>query len=156
MNCVHREFQRMYLSSLHQQLEEEEEGRSNQCPPKFHHPHSHQVNQLSVSHKVSQPPLLVSSQLASSLLHLSSCLASQPVSSLLHLSPHQWWLQGNHSREVKVGGKGRGRERNKGNGRERGMERERKRGEEERVRREKEQMKKGKREREGMRELKSK
>ena len=122
----------MYLSSLHQQLEEEEEGRSNQCPPKFRHPHSHQVNQLSVSHKVSQPPLLVSSQLASSLLRLSSFLASQPVSSLLHLSPHQWWLQGNHSREVKVRGKGRGRERNKGNGRERGMERERKRGEEER------------------------
>ena len=79
------------MSSLHQQLEEEEEeeGRSNHCLPKFHHQHSNQVNQLSVSHKVSQPLLLVSSQLASSLLRLSSCLASQPVSSLLHLSRHQ-------------------------------------------------------------------
>ena len=45
----------MYLSSLHQQLEgEEEEGRSNHCLPTFRHLHSHQVNQLSVSRKVSQ------------------------------------------------------------------------------------------------------
>ena len=107
---MHREFQRMYLSSLHQQLEEEEkEGRSNHCLPKFCHLHSHQVNRLSVSRKVSQPQLLVSSHLASS--HLASHLASQPVSSLLRLSPHQWWLQGNHNREVKVREKGRGRER---------------------------------------------
>lgn len=105
----------MYLSSMHHLLEEEEEGKSSHCLPKFHHPHNHQVNQLSVSHKVSQPQLLVSSRLVSHLANqlasrLASCLASQPVSSQLSLNPHHpWWLQGSHNREVKVREEGRGR-----------------------------------------------
>lgn len=111
----------MYLSSMHHLLEEEEEeeGKNSHCLPQFRHPRSHQVNQLSVSHKVSQPQLLVSSHLVSHLVshlanqlasRLASRLASQPVSSQLSLSPHHpWWLQGNHSREVKVREEGRGR-----------------------------------------------
>ena len=121
----------MYLSSMHHLLEEEEEeeGKNSHRLPKFRHPRSHQVNQLSVSHKVSQPQLLVSqpqllvsqpqllvsSHLVSHLVshqanQLVSRLASQPVSSQLSLSPHHlWWLQGNHSREVKVREEGRGR-----------------------------------------------
>ena len=114
----------MYLSSMHHLLEEEEEGKNSHCLPKFRHPRSHQVNQLSVnqlsvSHKVSQPQLLVSSHLASHLANqlasrlasqLASRLASQQVSSQLSLSPHHpWWLQGNHSKEVKVREEGRGR-----------------------------------------------
>ena len=108
---------------MHHLLEEEEEGKSSHCLPKFHHPHNHQVNQLSVSHKVSQPQLLVSSRLVSHLANqlvshlanqlasrLASCLASQPVSSQLSLNPHHpWWLQGSHNREVKVREEGRGR-----------------------------------------------
>ena len=100
---------------MHHLLEEEEEGKSSHCLPKFHHPHNHQVNQLSVSHKVSQPQLLVSSHLASHLANqlasrLASRLASQPVSSQLSLNPHHpWWLQGSHNREVKVREEGRGR-----------------------------------------------
>lgn len=105
----------MYLSSMHHLLEEEEEEKSSHCLPKFHHPHNHQVNQLSVSHKVSQPQLLVSSRLVSHLANqlasrLASRLASQPVSSQLSLNPHHpWWLQGSHNREVKVREEGRGR-----------------------------------------------
>ena len=114
----------MYLSSMrHLLLEEEVEEENSHCLPKFRHPRSHQVNQLSVSHKVSQPQLLVSSHLVSHLAnqlasrlasrlasHLASHLASQSVSSQLSLSPHHpWWLQGNHSKEVKVREEGRGR-----------------------------------------------
>ena len=106
----------MYLSSMHHLLlEEEEEEENSHCLPKFRHLRSHQVNQLSVSHKVSQPQLLVSSRLVSHLAshlasRLASRLASQQVSSQLSLSPHHpWWLQGNHSKEVKVREEGRGR-----------------------------------------------
>lgn len=110
----------MYLSSMHHLLlEEEEEEENSHWLPKFRHLRSHQVNQLSVSHKVSQPQLLVSSRLVSHLANqlanqlasrLASHLASQQVSSQLSLSPHHpWWLQGNHSKEVKVREEGRGR-----------------------------------------------